>query len=122
MIMEVSKYVQEITNSYVQNNKPIVGANAFKHEAGIHQAGVINNKETYEIINPIDYGIYTDNIIIGIHSGKNAIINKMEKMKYDISKYDISYILNDVKTYCTTHSNIDDENLEKIIVKRKIKK
>ena len=121
MIMEVSKYVQEITHSYVQNNKPIVGANAFKHEAGIHQAGVINNKETYEIINPIDYGIYTDNIIIGIHSGKNAIINKMEKMKYDISKYDISDILNDVKTYCTTHSNIDDENLEKIIVKRKKK-
>ena len=49
-------------------------------------------------------------------------INKMEKMKYDISKYDISDILNDVKTYCTTHSNIDDENLEKIIVKRKKKK
>ena len=122
MIMEISKCVQEITNSYVQNNKPIVGANAFKHEAGIHQAGVINNKQTYEIINPTDYGIYTDNIVIGIHSGKNAIINKMEKMNYDISKYDISSILNDVKQYFTNNSSINDETLEKIITKRMTKK
>lgn len=120
MIMEVSEYVQDITNSYVQNNKPIVGANAFKHEAGIHQAGVINNKETYEIINPEDYGIYTNNIVIGMHSGKNAIIDKMKKMNYDVSRYDIISILNDVKSFCSEYKTIDDKAFCKIISRRKI--
>ena len=121
-IYEVSRYVQDITNSYVQNNKPIVGANAFKHEAGIHQAGVINNKKTYEIINPEDYGIYVDSIVIGIHSGKNAIVDKMKKLGFNVDDYDIDNIVFDIKNYCTNNSNITDNDLIKIINNNEKKK
>ena len=122
MIYEISEYVQNITNSYVQNNKPIVGANAFKHEAGIHQAGVINNKKTYEIINPEDYGIYVDSIVIGIHSGKNAIVDKMKKLGFNVDDYDIDNIVFDIKNYCTNNSNITDNDLIKIINNNEKKK
>ena len=122
MIYEISEYVQNITNSYVQNNKPIVGANAFKHEAGIHQAGVINNKKTYEIINPEDYGIYVDSIVIGIHSGKNAIVDKMKKLDFNVDDYDIDNIVFDIKNYCTNNSNITDNDFIKIINNNEKKK
>lgn len=119
-IYETSLFVQNITGSYVQNNKPIVGINAFRHESGIHQAGVINNRKTYEILNPQDYGIYVDNIVIGIHSGKNAIINKMQKLGFDISKYNIDSILSDIKEYCTVNSDIKEQAIINIINNNKI--
>ena len=121
-IYEVSWYVQDITNSYVQNNKPIVGANAFKHEAGIHQAGVINNKKTYEIINPEDYGIYVDNIVIGIHSGKNAIIDKMKKLGFNVDDYYIDNIVIEIKKYCADNSSISDVDITRIVHNNEIKK
>ena len=121
-IYEVSRYVQDITNSYVQNNKPIVGANAFKHEAGIHQAGVINNKKTYEIINPEDYGIYVDNIVIGIHSGKNAIIDKMKKLGFNVDDYYIDNIVIEIKKYCADNSSISDVDITRIVHNNEIKK
>lgn len=99
MIYDLSQTVQEVTGQPVQKNKAIVGENAFKHEAGIHQQGVINNKETYEIMDPKKYGIDTDNIVIGIHSGKNAIVAKMESMGYSITAFDVQSILYAVKSY-----------------------
>ena len=111
-IKYVSDEVVKSTGSIIQNNKAIVGVNAFKHEAGIHQAGVINNRNTYEILNPTRYGINTDNIVIGIHSGKNAIINKMQKLKMDINLYDINQILIDIKKWFISEKNIN--NVKKI--------
>lgn len=99
---QISDEVERATGSIRQANKAIVGSNAFKHEAGIHQDGVIKNKKTYEIIEPELFGIYTNNIVIGIHSGKSAIINKMENMKYDIDEYDIPSIVNDIKSWFTS--------------------
>lgn len=114
-IYEASKYVQDVTGSYVQNNKPIVGANAFKHEAGIHQAGVINNKKTYEIIKPEDYGIHVDNIVIGVHSGKNAIIDKMKKLGFEVDNYNVLEILKAIKKYCGENKNISDEEISNVV-------
>lgn len=125
-IYDTSKYVQDITGSKVQNNKPIVGRNAFLHESGIHQAGVINNKETYEILVPQDYGIEVNGIVIGSHSGKNAIINKMEELGFDIERYNVDNVVSDIKKFTADKSEITDkvfiniveQNRQKVLVRK----
>lgn len=114
-IKKISDKVVEITGSIIQNNKAIVGINAFKHEAGIHQAGVIKNTNTYEVMDPKDYGIYTNNIVIGIHSGKAAIIDKIKKMNLNPEDYDINKIVFNVKKYFETNSVMVDKDFLKII-------
>lgn len=115
MIKSISNLVIEATGSFVQNNKAIVGANAFKHEAGIHQAGVINNSQTYEVMNKEDYGIYEDSIVIGIHSGKNAVMDKIKKMNKNPNKYDIDSIMQQIKEFFEYNKEIKDEEFIKII-------
>lgn len=122
MIYETSLLVSSITGSYVQHNKPIVGANVFKHEAGIHQAGVLKNKKTYEIMDPKRYGIYVDNMVIGVHSGKHVIIDKMKKLGFDPDNYDVESITFDIKEFFKTSKTIEDSNIISIINNNKIKK
>ena len=122
MIYEASLLVSSITGSYVQHNKPIVGANAFKHEAGIHQAGVLKNKKTYEIMDPKRYGIYVDNMVIGVHSGKHVIIDKMKKLGFDPDNYDVESITFDIKEFFKTSKTIEDSDIISIINNNKIKK
>lgn len=115
-IINSSKLLVDITGSIVQRNKPIVGENAFKHEAGIHQHGVLKNKSTYEIINTDDLGINNDNIVIGIHSGKHAIIKKMEELNLEEYIDNIDEIVIKIKEYLETNKTIDDDNIRKIII------
>lgn len=123
MIYEVCQLVADITNSSISRTQPIVGANAFKHESGIHQHGVINNALTYEIMNPKDYGITTDNIVIGIHSGSAAIIKKISDYGKNSDDYDIAAILKQIKEVLEYQANITSEEFLKIIdlniIKRK---
>ena len=114
-IYEASLMVSEITGFVVQNNKSIVGKNAFKHESGIHQAGVLKNKKTYEIMDPRKFGIYTDNMVIGIHSGKNAIVDKMKNMNFNINNYDIEKIVFDIKKFFETSKTMTDEEFKCIV-------
>lgn len=114
-IKAISNKVVDTTGSVVQNNKAVVGDNAFKHEAGIHQAGVIKNTQTYEVMDPKDYGIYTDNIVIGIHSGKTAIVDKMKKMDINPDDYDVDQISFDVKKYFESNDIISNEDFKKIV-------
>ena len=114
-IKNISNEVINATHSFVQNNKAIVGKNAFKHEAGIHQAGVINNSKTYEIMNPKDYGIYEDNIVLGIHSGKNAIMHKIIKLDKNPNNYDIKGVVNDVKFFFENNINLTDDDFNNIL-------
>ena len=107
LIKYISDEVVSATNSVIQSNKAIVGENAFKHESGIHQDGVIKNRSTYEILDPLRYGINTENIVIGIHSGKGAIINFMKKLGYDIDNYNITNIVNDAKNWFNSSDNIN---------------
>ena len=117
----ISNLVVKATGSIVQNNKAIVGANAFRHESGIHQAGVINNTQTYEVMTKEDYGIYEDSIVIGIHSGKNAVIDKIKKMDKDPNKYNISEIMKDIKEFFEYNKDMSNDNFIKIIESNKVK-
>lgn len=110
-IINSSRLVSEITNFSVQPNKAIVGSNAFLHESGIHQHGVINNSLTYEIIDPKSIGIVKSNIVLGKHSGHHAINKKLTELGITVSKNDIRPIFTNFKTYMDNNKEITDKEL-----------
>jgi 2-isopropylmalate synthase len=81
-IMAASRTLAQVTNSPPPRNKAIVGANAFAHEAGIHQHGILQNRETYEIMKPEDIGLATDGIVLGKHSGRHALAARAQALGY----------------------------------------
>ena len=97
LINLVSKIVEKYTGFLVPNNKAIVGKNAFTHESGIHQHGVIINSSTYEIIDPKLVGILSSSLVIGKHSGKHALKKKVEELGYDIKMINFDILLKRIK-------------------------
>ncbi len=85
-IMRASRYVSAITGFPVQYNKAIVGKNAFAHEAGIHQDGMLKNRETYEIMRPEDVGQGATNLVMGKHSGRAAFRDKLKGLGYELGQ------------------------------------
>jgi 2-isopropylmalate synthase len=81
-IMAASRMLSQVTNSPPPRNKAIVGANAFAHEAGIHQHGILQNRETYEIMKPEDIGLSTDGIVVGKHSGRHALAARAKALGF----------------------------------------
>ena len=81
-IIAASRMLAQVTNVSPPRNKAIVGANAFAHEAGIHQHGVLQNRETYEIMKPEDIGLETDGIVLGKHSGRHALARRAQELGY----------------------------------------
>lgn len=123
-IYACSRLLAEITGKGVQPNKAIVGENAFAHEAGIHQHGVLNNPLTYEIMTPESVGLTSNRIVLGKHSGRFALGKKLESLGHRFSKEELNEIyirftkLADDKKTVTDQDLID--LLEKFIPKKKI--
>jgi 2-isopropylmalate synthase len=86
MITKVSRALSSVTGFVVQPNKAIVGANAFAHESGIHQDGMLKHKGTYEIMTPESVGVTESNLVLGKHSGRNAFKTKAKEMGYDLGE------------------------------------
>ena len=84
-----SVLVSTLTGKPVQHNKAIVGSNAFAHEAGIHQDGMLKNRMTYEIMTPESIGLGQSNIILGKHSGRHAVKNRLQEMGYNLNETEI---------------------------------
>ena len=116
MIYDLSQAVVDATGSQIQNNKAIVGKNAF-----LNEAGVIKNTSTYEIMNPERFGIYHDNIVLGIHSGKSAIIKKMQDLGFNPEKYSINEIVSDIKSYFEYNKKISNDKFIEIVNNNKLK-
>lgn len=91
-LVPASKLLSEITGHNVQPNKAIVGDNAFAHEAGIHQHGVLNNPMTYEIMTPQSVGLKSNKIVLGKHSGRFALNRKLQNMGYELEKEELNQI------------------------------
>ena len=104
-----------ITGIPVQPNKAIVGANAFAHEAGIHQDGVLKNKTTYEIIEPTTVGLETNRLIMGKHSGRHAFRDRLRKLGYELSEGDIDRLFTKFKDLADKRKEIVDEDLEVLV-------
>ncbi|ENZ02176.1 2-isopropylmalate synthase [Clostridium thermobutyricum] len=114
-IYRLSSLVSHFTGVKVQPNKAIVGANAFAHESGIHQHGVLTNRETYEIMTPESVGFKTNNMVLGKHSGRHAFENRVKELGYDILKEDIQEAFIKFKELVDKKKEISDKDIEAIL-------
>ncbi|MGN1007931.1 MAG: 2-isopropylmalate synthase, partial [Butyricicoccus sp.] len=114
-IYRASRMIQTITGVPVAPTKPIVGANAFAHESGIHQHGVLNNKETYEIMTPESVGIPKNAIVLGKHSGRHAFEERLNELGYTLSKEKLDKAFEKFKVLADKKKTVKDRDLEAII-------
>ena len=106
-----SKLLQQITGQKVQPNKAIIGKNAFAHEAGIHQHGVLNYSLTYEIMKPEDVGFQSNQLILGKHSGRKALADRFEKLGIIVATDRLDILFEKFKSLADRKKNIYDEDL-----------
>lgn len=99
----------------VQPNKAIVGANAFAHEAGIHQDGILKNRSTYEIMEPATIGLTTNRLVIGKHSGRHAFKDRLEGLGYDLTEHEIDKLFRRFKELADKRTEIVDDDIEAIV-------
>ncbi|GAB6095408.1 2-isopropylmalate synthase [Desulfatiferula olefinivorans] len=114
-IYPVSRLVSMITGIMVQPNKAIVGANAFAHESGIHQDGMLKNPSTYEIMRPEAIGLHSSKLVLGKHSGKHAIKNYLKDMGYNLSDDELQGVFEKFKSLADRKKDITDEDLEALV-------
>ncbi|MCL4364225.1 2-isopropylmalate synthase, partial [Patescibacteria group bacterium] len=110
-IYEISRLVSKMMRMPVQKNKAIVGENAFAHSSGIHQDGIIKNRENYEIINPKEVGIDQSRIILTARSGRAALRYRLQKIGYKINKEKIRLIYQKFLMLADEKKMIDDRDL-----------
>ena len=103
--------MSSITGFQVQPNKAIVGANAFAHESGIHQDGVLKNAETYEIMTPESVGLTKSNIVLGKHSGRHAFKDKVKDLGYDLGDNALQTAFKRFKDLADLKKDIFDEDI-----------
>ena len=115
LLFDTSNLVSEGMGMPVQPNKAIVGANAFAHSSGIHQDGVIKNRETYEIINPIDVGVNESAIILTARSGRAALAYRAKKIGYDLSKNELDLIYPEFLKFADLKKEVSDEDIPHLI-------
>ena len=115
-IFVTSRLVSKITGMVVQPNKAVVGANAFAHESGIHQDGVLKEKLTYEIMTPESVGILKSSILLGKLSGRHAFREKLKDLGYKLSEEDFELAFGRFKQLADKKRQIFDEDIESIVV------
>ncbi len=114
-IMATSQLVRMLTGMAVQPNKAIVGANAFAHESGIHQDGVLKERTTYEIIDPRDIGLEQGRLVLGKHSGRHAVKAKLEELGYRLSNQEIDRVFVRFKTLADKKKEVYPEDLAALV-------
>lgn len=114
-IYRSSKLLTAITGVDVQPNKAIVGKNAFAHEAGIHQDGMLKNRTTYEIMTPQSVGVPENKLVLGKHSGRHALIQRVKDLGYTLSKEDVERVYMEFKELADKKKEVYDEDIEAIV-------
>lgn len=110
-----SKLLSEITGHKVQPNKAIVGDNAFAHEAGIHQHGVLNNPMTYEIMTPESVGLQGNQIVLGKHSGRFALGKKLQKLGFNLAKDELNKVYIQFTKVADEQKTVEEDELIALI-------
>jgi 2-isopropylmalate synthase len=111
-----SRVVTAVTGSRVQPNKAIVGRNAFAHEAGIHQDGVLKHAETYEIMKPEDVGVPENSLVLGKHSGRHAFSNRLETLGFSVDKETMEDLFIRFKALADRKKSVYDEDIEALVL------
>ncbi|MFA6170567.1 MAG: 2-isopropylmalate synthase [Candidatus Margulisiibacteriota bacterium] len=114
-IYKTSRMVSNLTGLLVQPNKAIVGANAFAHESGIHQAGMLRDRQTYEIMLPEDIGLTESKLVLGKHSGRNAFADKLKDMGYTLTEENLEKSFTRFKQLADMKKEIGEADLEAIV-------
>lgn len=117
-IYKTSKLLSSITGVPISPSKSIVGANAFAHESGIHQHGVIANSLTYEIMKPSDIGLPQNSMVLGKHSGKHALRDRLSQLGYEVSKEDLDEIFVRFKALADKKKTLTDHDIEALALSR----
>jgi 2-isopropylmalate synthase len=110
-----SQLLSEITGERVQANKAVVGRNAFAHEAGIHQDGMLKDRRTYEIMRPEDVGVPETTLVLGKHSGRHAVQRRCEQFGLTLSRQDLDAVYRLMVTMADTQKHVTDEDLRRIV-------
>ena len=114
-LVPTSRLVAGITGIHVQRNKAIVGQNAFAHEAGIHQDGILKERTTYEIMRPEDVGFTHSDLVLGKHSGRAALANRAKQLGYELSGEQLDAVFREFKALADKKKEIYDADLVAII-------
>jgi len=114
-IMPTSKLLTNITGVSVQPNKAVVGDNAFAHESGIHQDGVLKHAMTYEIMRPEDIGITKSKLVLGKHSGRHAVLTRLKDLGYELKQEELDAFFVKFKSIADSKKEIYDEDLIAIL-------
>ncbi|KAG2284290.1 hypothetical protein Bca52824_055510 [Brassica carinata] len=117
-IMATSKMVQEYTGLYVQPHKPIVGANCFLHESGIHQDGILKNRSSYEILSPEDVGVVksqNSGIVLGKLSGSHAVKGRLKELGYEIDDEKLNEVFSRFRDLTKQKKRITDDDLKALV-------
>ena len=122
MLYGISQLVSENMGIYTQPNKAIVGANAFAHSSGIHQDGVIKNRETYEIINPKDVGVTESAIVLTARSGRAALAYRAKNIGYELTKLQLDDIYSSFLEFADNKKEVNDSDIHQIIETSKLYK
>ncbi len=118
----MSQLVSESMGIYTQPNKAIVGANAFAHSSGIHQDGMIKNRETYEIINPADVGVTESAIVLTARSGRAALAYRAKNVGYELTKLQLDEVYINFLNFADMKKEVNDKDIHQIIETSKVYK
>ena len=114
-IYRSSRLIEKITGVSISPTKSIVGANAFAHESGIHQHGVLNNPETYEIMTPESVGIPKNSMVLGKHSGRHAFVDRLNELGFNLEKEKLDKAFEQFKKLADKKKVIKDADIEAIV-------
>ncbi|GGG46568.1 hypothetical protein GCM10011414_15270 [Croceivirga lutea] len=115
LLNDTSQMVSDKMGMLVQPNKAIVGSNAFAHSSGIHQDGVIKNRETYEIIDPADVGVSESSIVLTARSGRAALAYRAKNVGYELTKVQLDAVYDNFLKFADRKKEIVDEDIHQII-------
>src|SRR6202167_1001119 len=115
MLTRASKVVSAVTSFPVQYNKAIVGRNAFAHESGIHQDGMLKHTQTYEIMMPEDVGVKQTSLVMGKHSGRHAFVHKLEELGYHLAGNQLEDAFVRFKSLADKKKHVYDEDIEALV-------
>ena len=115
MLYGLSQLVSESMGIYTQPNKAIVGANAFAHSSGIHQDGMIKNRETYEIINPKDVGVTESAIVLTARSGRAALAYRAKNVGYELTKLQLDDVYENFLSFADRKKEVNNKDIHQII-------
>ncbi len=119
-LFPTSQLLCALTGQHVQANKAIVGRNAFAHEAGIHQDGMLKDRRTYEIMNPADVGVPQTTLVLGKHSGRHAVKHRCDALGHTLTRLELDQVYRLVIAKCDVQKTLSDDDLIAVIQEVKL--